>query len=684
MEKLNLILGFHNHQPIGNLDFVIEDAVDRAYLPFLNEIEQAALPISLHYTGALLDWLEKHRPEIIEKIATIRKRGNIEIMGGAFYEPILTVLRDYDKYGQISKMSQYIKQNFDYDVSGFWLAERIWEPHLAAVLNKSNIKYVVVDDSHFKIIGMPEESLYNYYETEDQGKEIYIFPISQKMRYLIPFAPPEETISFLKNIYDKKMGKVVVMADDGEKFGIWPGTYDLVYKKKWLSQFFEILKENSDWLQVTTFDRVIKELKPAGNVYLPTASYTEMMEWALPSDKQYLFEKIYNDPNVNQEAKLFMRGGFWRNFFMKYSESNLMHKKGTDISARIEKLIAEYGENELLLNARDELWRAQTNCPYWHGVFGGLYLPHIRDAVFQHLINAQNLIEQFNPVRSIFVENSDFLKTGDNILRINTSTQQLFINLMQTGAVVEHDFKERSVNITNVLTRRFESYHNKLKKAAANQDKSENSAKTIHDIIAFKEPNLQDKLIYDKLPRYSVREFLCESTPTVEALYKRKLAEECAVNEEVTAYDVQHNTDNVEVLLHSKEIPFNKKYKISADIPRLDIEYTDITKGKILLTELNLSLLTGQKDFSYAVIDKDTTIDVSMQAEGDFEQIEITDKIRKYKITIRAALRSKFAMYPIETVSNSEAGFERVFQGLCLNLMSGKETIKYSLILDPL
>ena len=43
--------------------------------------------------------------------------------------------------------------------------------------------------------------------------------------------------------------------------------------------------------------------------------------------------------------------------------------------------------------ARQELYRGQCNCPYWHGSFGGLYLPHLRNAIYRSLIAADNALD---------------------------------------------------------------------------------------------------------------------------------------------------------------------------------------------------------------------------------------------------------------------------------------------------
>src|SRR6201999_1858808 len=93
----------------------------------------------------------------------------------------------------------------------------------------------------------------------------------------------------------------------------------------------------------------------------------------------------------------YIRGGTWRNFRVKYPEANEMYTRMLQISQRLQQIASEEEAVErphLIAQARTELYRAQCNCSYWHGAFGGLYLPHLRNAVYTHLIAADTLLEQ--------------------------------------------------------------------------------------------------------------------------------------------------------------------------------------------------------------------------------------------------------------------------------------------------
>ena len=154
-----------------------------------------------------------------------------------------------DRVGQIRRYTQWLESRLDATVHGMWVPERVWEQSLTSDLVEAGIKYTVLDDFHFKNAGLSTDQLHGYYLTEDDGRVLSVFPGSERLRYLIPFAAPHETIEYLRDIADRFSNAVVVFGDDGEKFGTWPDTKQHVYEEGWLRRFFDALTANRDWLQ---------------------------------------------------------------------------------------------------------------------------------------------------------------------------------------------------------------------------------------------------------------------------------------------------------------------------------------------------------------------------------------------------------------------------------------------------
>jgi len=118
------------------------------------------------------------------------------------------------------------------------------------------------------------------------------------------------------------------------------------------------------------------------------------------------------------------------------------------------------------------LWKGQCNCSYWHGVFGGLYLPHLRSAIYKHLIGAEKVVDELahptGPTGSLHARKwidhqiLDFDKDGQDELLVNTPILGLYFSLASGGNLFELDYKPKSLNLLDILTRREEGYHKKL------------------------------------------------------------------------------------------------------------------------------------------------------------------------------------------------------------------------------
>jgi hypothetical protein len=532
MPKVQFIFAIHNHQPVGNFEFVAEDAYQKSYLPFIKTLERhQSIKITLHYTGILYHFFEQKHPEFIDLLKQLVQEGRAEILSGGFYEPILAVLPDEDKVGQIRMLSDYIRRKLGYDAQGMWLAERVWEPHLPKFIAAAGVNHVVVDDFHFKMAGLHDDELDGYYLTEEQDSLIRIFPGSEKLRYLIPFQRPEQAIELLSCLRSTERNRLAVMADDGEKFGVWPETYRTVYEEGWLERFFTLIEQNGEWLETTTFSEYLGKEPPRGKIYLPTASYMEMGEWALPTRamKEYddALAKVKHSPDFT-DLRPFIKGGIWRNFLAKYPESNHLHKRmmmaSTKVRAALETLNGQGAKkNAEATRMLDHLYQSQCNDAYWHGVFGGLYLPHLRSAVYEQVIQAEFLADKAlkapgaggkgqgkqkkNSEPSwLEIEQGDFDQDGREEVMLNSELLNIFIDPAEGGRISELDWKPRSFNLMNTLTRRREGYHEKILHAATQTAAGlqDGGAKTIHERVTMKEEGLQYHLLYDWYTRGSL------------------------------------------------------------------------------------------------------------------------------------------------------------------------------------
>jgi 4-alpha-glucanotransferase len=478
MAPIRFVFGLHLHQPVGNFDHVFEQHVRDVYRPLLEHLSaREFLPVVLHLSGPLLDWLESHDSAYLDLLGRLVRDRRIELLLAGYYEPVLASLPRADRVEQIQWMHDAIGRRFGVDARGLWLTERVWEPELAADLANAEVHYVLVDDRHFLVSGFASEQLHAPFWTESDGKQVALFPIDERLRYLIPFRPPEETAAYLRELRGAGH-RLAVLADDAEKFGGWPGTKEWVYERGWLNHFMETIGElvERGEVQLSTLSDALQDVPSGGIAYLPSASYREMEGWSLPPDaalRLIRLERDLGEARVTGPEGALIRGAHWRNFLVKYSESNRMHKKMQALSL----LSRAQGDPPV---ARRALGRAQCNDAYWHGVFGGLYLPHLREAIWRNLAQAERELRRG---QALAVEVLDIDGDGHDEIWIHSDQFSALISPRRGAALEEYTVFATETNYANTLTRRREAYHDTaLEQRDATSGGGDGGTPSIHDI----------------------------------------------------------------------------------------------------------------------------------------------------------------------------------------------------------
>jgi hypothetical protein len=684
---LRLVLVFHNHQPIGNFDGVFEQAYQDSYRPFLEVLERyPGIPIGLHTSGSLMEWLTTHHPEYLERLGALVAAGRIEIVGGAYYEPILTMIPPRDRVGQITRYAEWLSQRFHTTVSGMWMPERVWEQALTSDLVEAGVRYTLLDDFHFKNAGLEEDELHGYYITEDDTKVVAVFPGSERLRYTIPFREPEETIHYLREIADRQPGAICVFGDDGEKFGSWPGTKQHVYENGWLRRFFDALAANRDWLKIVTPATALSEVPPLGKIYIPEGSYREMTEWAMPTRRLVEFENLryrWEHEGRWQEVAPFVRGGYWRNFKVKYPETNEMYARMQMVSRRLQEMEAGGFNGKLIDQARTELYRGQCNCSYWHGAFGGAYLPHLRNAVYEHLIAADNLLDAcqgrgLGEGDQPWVEltTDDYNYDGRPEVRLASNRLVALVSPPQGGHLYELDVRAIRHNLLATLTRREEAYHQKVRAGEAGNN---GEVASIHDLVVFKQAGLDQRLQYDRYRRKSLVDHFYPLDTPLAAVVAGSYEELGDFVSKPFEARLRRNRDRMQVQLTREgrvgdvNIRLTKGLTLEAGEQTLEIGYLleGLPAGRQFHfgVEFNFAGMPSGLNDRYFHDFRDKMLgQLGTQLDlANVDGVGLADEWLGINAELRADRPTNLWTYPVETVSQSEGGFELVHQSVVVN-----------------
>ncbi|MCS7233248.1 MAG: DUF1925 domain-containing protein [Synergistetes bacterium] len=635
---MEIVFGVHAHQPVGNPDEIIMKAFERCYTPFLETLLKFSnIKIAFHISGYLLEWALENRADFIEILKELVKTGNIELLGGGFYEPIVSSIPREDAIEQIKLFSNFLEEVFGKRPRGAWLTERVWEPCIPALFKEAGIDYTFVDDYHFLCMGFKEEELNGYYCTEYNGQKLFLFPTSQKLRYYIPFKNIDSVLELLRSI-----NGLGIIFDDYEKFGLWPDTYEWVYEKGWLKSFFKLISEGR--IKTLLPSEVLETKKALGLAYLPTVSYFEMGEWSLPAETALTFKELISyleKEGIFQKYKGIIRGGHWKNFLRKYPESNYMHKKMYLVS----KLVKNIPDSETKEKAKRHLYRAQCNDAYWHGIFGGIYFPHLRENIFKELSKAERLA--LGERKETFIEDIDM--DGSKEIYISTPKITCVIKPSLGASIRELTFHPRQKNLINTLSRKKEHYH--VIQEGLKTEKKTDSISTIHERVY--KLNIHE-LDFDEYERtFGYEEIILDEGKTRINLLNEDF--------EIISYDnlsFEFKLNNS--LLKSKNIDFKKKIEMLDN--GLKIMYL-LNKKDFLSLKLffNLKLTSIDNDYSLIKVkDKSEPISKFLSSEGN--KVEIEDKLASLKLLFITDCLCQISAKQIYTISQTEEGYDTTYQ----------------------
>ncbi len=675
--RISLALALHNHQPVGNFGWVFEEVYEQAYLPMLEALERhPTVRVSLHYTGPLLDWFAVERPDFLDRLRALVARGQVEILGGGYYEPVLASLPERDRVGQLRRMRDALEGLFGDPPRGAWLAERVWEPDMPTSLVAGGYDWTILDDAHFRAAAIHEDDLWGPYTTDDQGRLMSIFGTEQGLRYRIPFREVDEVIDYLRTHATEDGSRVGMMGDDGEKFGAWPTTWKHCWGEgRWVDRFFDALEANADWLSTTTPSAWLREHRPIGRVYIPTGSYAEMGEWALPADESLVYATVLHDARAEgrPEAR-WLRGAFWRNFQVKYREINDLHKQMLRTSEKVDAMRPGPARER----AVSHLYQGQSNDCYWHGLFGGIYISHMRLATYEHLIAAEDAADADAGTVDA-AESIDADMDGVEEIRLASAGQVITIDPSEGAGIGGWDIRPVRHNLTAVMRRRPEAYHELLRQHDDDAPVTpDDGTASIHGVVRVKERGLKERLSYDPFERRSgLVRFLRPDVGASE--WSTAVAVELgdAVDRPYDVLDLGAGrlvvARDATVTTPAGPASVRVVKRIDAGGGRLDptlaltveLEHRGgaTVDGRVGV-EWTLTMLGGGGNPAawWEIDGRRSAHDAAGTASGISSVAQGNDHVG-VSVTTALSMPGDAWWAPVETISNSEAGFERVYQG---------------------
>ena len=483
MTPIRFAFGLHLHQPVGNFDHVFAQHVEDVYRPLLDTLaDREFLPVVLHLSGPLLEWLERARVGLSRPAGTTggRRQGRDAPRRLLRAGPGLAARARPGRADRVDARRGPRRDSASRRV-GLWLTERVWEPELAADLSDAGVRYALVDDRHFLATGFSRRAAPR--ALLDRERRQARRPLSHRRAAPIPDSvpaaggdrglPPRAARRRPRPRGAGRRRREIRRLAGHQGLGLRAGMARPVHR--------DDRTAGGERRGAAEPARRGAGRGPERRHRLP-ARPARIARWRAgrchpmprsdsPGWSAISARRASPGPTARWSAE---RTGaiFW---------SSIPSRTGcTRRCRRSRRCARERGDPP---EARRAIGRAQCNDAYWHGVFGGLYLPHLRDAIWRNLAAA----EAAAPAAARAWPGNGSTSTA-TATRRSGSTPPAFSAIVSPhrgGAIEEYTVFSRGINFANVLTRRREAYHDlALERQADSAGHGDGGTASIHDIEA--------------------------------------------------------------------------------------------------------------------------------------------------------------------------------------------------------
>jgi hypothetical protein len=416
-KKICLVLGSHAHVPAGAAEYEFENAYEKILRPFISTLcRYPKIQALLHYSGALLYWVERSHPELFMLIEDMVSRKQAELLGGGFYEPMLPLISPQDRIGQIEFLTTYLRRHFGKRPLGCWIPALAWEQHLVGSLAASGMSYTFLGENQFLRAGLAPEELFAPCISEDQGKLITVFPILRS----VEAALAAKSVSLVLDELESRLQR------DGER-GDPPGA-EHGASPRIVSIFPERLVSSAGEAPDYTWNRFFEELSLAESL-IECVTPGKLLKGCRGLKKMSFPDSAGGDRITP------------RRFLIEHPEANGIYAKMIFTNVLISQL---RGDKSRKQSAREELWKAQDCDLFYLPENGGPCRHSLRKAAYRSLIGAERITREkgkFSPSLAQF----DFDFDGEAEYLFQDLKLNCYIQPLGAG-VFELDYLPRAWN----------------------------------------------------------------------------------------------------------------------------------------------------------------------------------------------------------------------------------------------
>lgn len=680
---VDLVLVLHNHQPHGNFGHVLTQAFEQCYQPLLETL--AAFPSvkwAVHHSGPLLEWLEVNQPTYLKDLRSLVKEGQVELLGGGFYEPVLSMLPDRDARGQVEMMEGFCESKLGQTPRGLWLAEHAWDPDLPRVLAGSSVRYTVADESFLLRAGAgasAEGTLGGYYVTEKAGHPLALLPVSRSLRAQCGVVEPQAWVNHLVQsastlAHPHAAVPVLTWAESGERLGLWSTSADSVLGRGWLRGLLSCLAHDPR-VQTRHPGDVLDENAPEDLLYVPAAMPHDTGMNALPPDVADAAQDLLARASTPR-ARALVQTGTMEMFLARYPESNRLHKRMLQVSAKLDEVVRARGAGALeqsgarvddrIATAQRYLYAGQCNTAYWCGGSGGLKLNWLRHGVNQCLLKAEAILDDIldgGHPPSVKLEEVDVDADLSTEMVMRNRLVQAVVDPDRGGALWTFDHRPTAFALLDVLARWPEAWHARL--PAAEQPPVDHAER-----LAFVDRFHAREVTAADIAEERARDVGTFSTARYTVVERQANAE---LMESPSAELTLGARGRITVGQDVHEVVVEKSYLLGSDAAAIQVVYVFSLRGDrslrcVFAPEVNLTLLAGDAPDRYYDSPDGLVNKPILNTRGVVQggELSMVDGHYKLRVVLTGDGAVETAYHPVQTAELTQSGVHYRYQGSCI------------------
>ena len=382
-------LTFHCGVPLGVPSRRIAQAVDGPLLALFNSLQmRPRLRIGLHLGGHIIDFLLRYRSERLVQLAGLSQGGQIELIGGGYYDPILCSLTEQAAAKHLARSSQFFSEQLRFKAAGAWLPEQVFEPGMVPLLAQAGYKYLFLPCDPIDAAGVESAALEGPLLLEQGGHKLLALAAEQGSEQVLV----------------RDLERWVSAAGNGRQMLVWNG--DLLRlssdPQSWpkgpqIERFFADLDITGSLKYCCPAS--LAERAPESLLYPGPGSHREMGTWSLPvkaGRRRAAILRAAENKGAKEGLPLLAQGR-WSSFLARYPEAGRMHSHALRCARRI-------GEAELPNYWQERMWtsllQTQGHEAFQHAADSGIYNPLQRQAVHGRLADLDDYLDHLEAAAS--------------------------------------------------------------------------------------------------------------------------------------------------------------------------------------------------------------------------------------------------------------------------------------------